>query len=191
MWAVAGVLGSAGSVFGLAGCGGSEAAHGEPETHASAPPEVGQQTAEVAEAEAPEARSEWEDPTYRLAAQTGSYTPGSEGHFQIVLEPRGDYHVNQEYPLRVELSGPAAIAFPSEVLTVEDATEFGEPRARFEVSFTPEAEGQHEILADVNFAVCTPEACMPESRRLALVLDVHAPADSAEDEAAREETATP
>ncbi len=122
-----------------------------------------------------QARDVAEDPSFELrATAAGPYAPSEEGRFEIVLTPRGNYHVNTQYPLSIRLDAPGGLTVPGEALEVGDAAEFGEPRARFQVPFTATSAGQHRVTARVDFAVCTPEACMPECRTLALVLPVEA-----------------
>jgi hypothetical protein len=106
------------------------------------------------------------------AAATGPYQQGQLGQFAITLTPRGEWHVNEEYPISVELEAPAEVGLPRPELERSDAAEFGEERARFDVPFTPTAAGQHRVQAKVSFAVCTPENCIPDERTLALVLPV-------------------
>lgn len=113
------------------------------------------------------------DPSFELRANaSGPYTSGALGQFGIVLTPRGNYHVNEEFPITVTVSGPAGVAFPKSTLERGDAAEFGEQRARFDVPFTPSAPGEHRVEAKVSFAVCTPENCIPDERTLAVLLPV-------------------
>lgn len=113
------------------------------------------------------------DPTYELRAEaTPPYTAGEQGTFQIRLTPRGHYHVNQEFPMSIALTAPGGVTVPGAALGNGDAQEFSEQVARFEVPFTASAAGEHRVTALVDFAVCTPEACMPDQRTLALVLPV-------------------
>ncbi|MBK8172015.1 MAG: hypothetical protein IPK60_16950 [Sandaracinaceae bacterium] len=44
--------------------------------------------------------------------------------------------------------------------------------ARFSVPFTAGTAGSARIEADVDFAVCTPENCMPDRRTVAVTLAV-------------------
>ncbi len=106
------------------------------------------------------------------AAASGPYTHGQLGQFAITLTTRGEWHVNQEYPIAVELTAPSEVGLPKAELERGDAAEFGEERARFDVPFTPTAAGEHRVEAKVSFAVCTDENCIPDERTLALVLPV-------------------
>lgn len=113
------------------------------------------------------------DPAFELrAAAAGPFRSGELGRFSITLTPRGQWHVNQEYPIRVELDAPGEVGLPKTELERADAAEFGEERARFDVPFTPSAAGEHRVRAKVSFAVCTDENCIPDERTLALVLPV-------------------
>ena len=145
----------------LIGCGGEEA---------TPAPEPQPEAAPVVEAE-PGARVV--DPTYELVATaSGPYSSGEQGTFEIRLLPRGEHHVNVEYPFAIALAGPEPVRFAEASLDAEDAAELNEQRARFAVPFTPDAAGEHRVTATVDFAVCTPSTCIPEQRTLALVLPV-------------------
>ena len=139
-------------------------------------PAVGEGAAQEAPAAEPptaEAGPVVNDEAFELrAAATGPYQQGQLGQFAITLTPRGEWHVNEEYPISVELEAPAALGLPRPELERADAAEFGEERARFDVPFTPTAAGEHRVQAKVSFAVCTPENCIPDERTLALVLPV-------------------
>jgi len=114
-----------------------------------------------------------EDPSFELrATASGPYSVGDRGTFDILLTPRGNYHVNEDYPMTVTLAGPEAVMWPRSELGNEDARERTRARARFDVPFTASSAGQHRVTANVDFAVCTPETCMPEQRTLAVLLPV-------------------
>jgi hypothetical protein len=171
----------------LTGCGGEQEsegsqAHTEPSSEGvgsegvgAAPEGSGEAAGEQGGGEegAANAGPVVNDPTFELRANAGGpYSAGQNGSFEIRLTPRGGYHVNQEFPTTINLSGPEAIAFADSELEGTDAAEMAEQRARFNVAFTPSAAGEHRVTARVSFAVCTPENCMPDERTLALVLPV-------------------
>ncbi len=113
-----------------------------------------------------------EDNTFKLSlVSEPEYSAGSAATVKLVLEARGNYHVNQDYPIKIDLKAPAGVTLPKPSLGKPDAAEFGEKIARFEVPFTAPA-GAHELSADVDFAVCTPETCVPDQRKLAIKLAV-------------------
>ncbi|AKF06616.1 hypothetical protein DB32_003765 [Sandaracinus amylolyticus] len=183
-----GVVRAVGALFcalAMVACGGEERA-AEP---APAPEGAGSGAPTTAQAPAPgggcgdpaAAREVAEDPSFELrATASGPYAPGEEGRFDIALTPRGNYHVNTQYPMAIRLQGPGDVAFQRAELGPDDAAEMVEPRARFQVPFTARAAGEHRVVAEVDFAVCTPESCMPDCRTLALVLPVGGAAAPAE-----------
>jgi hypothetical protein len=160
----------------LVGCGGEEdGAASAQGASAEAEPSRATEGSETAEAEDTGAAAGpvAEDPTFELRAEAqGPYAAGEPGTFEIRLTPRGAYHVNQEFPMNVALSGPGGVELPEADLGNDDAEELSEERARFSVPFTAALAGEHRVTAEVDFAVCTPEACMPDRRTLALVLPV-------------------
>lgn len=113
-----------------------------------------------------------EDTTFKLALATDpTYAAGAPAKAQVVLEARGGYHVNQEYPIRIELKAPDGVKLSKRALEKADAQAFGEKSARFDVPFSAD-KGAHKLIAEVDFAVCTDETCVPDQRTLAAVLNV-------------------
>lgn len=167
MWWLVAALGLA-----LAGCGSREEATGPtPDPETNAPPDPGPQPRGARGGEA--AGPVVVDEGFELRASTGGpYRAGELGRFGITLSGRDGWHVNQDFPIRVELTAPSGVSFPKPALERPDAAEFGEERARFDVPFTPGAAGEHRVQAKVSFAVCTEENCVPDERTLAVLLPV-------------------
>jgi hypothetical protein len=114
-----------------------------------------------------------EDPTFELTLKpSGPYAAGKVSSFAVSLKPRGVYHVNQDYPFSVSLTAPAGVTLPKAELAKADAAEFTDNGVRVDVPFTASAAGSHAITANVKFAVCTPETCVPDERTLALAVAV-------------------
>jgi hypothetical protein len=104
-------------------------------------------------------------------AQT-KYTVGKPGEVEIALEGRGEWHVNQEYPIRIDVTAPDAAGLEKRELLKDDAAEFGEKKVRFLAPVAPSAAGEHEVTCDVSFAMCTDENCVLERRTVAMQLEV-------------------
>jgi hypothetical protein len=100
------------------------------------------------------------------------YSIGKTGEVEIALEGRGDWHVNQEYPIRVDLKAGSGVALQKTELLKEDAKEFGEEKVRFLAGVQPSTAGEHELTCDVSFAMCTEENCILEKRTVAMQLRV-------------------
>jgi len=111
-----------------------------------------------------------EDNTFRLAlVGPAEYTAGQAGSLKLTLEALGGYHVNQDYPIRVDVKAPPEVKLEKVSLGKADAAQFGEQQARFELPFSASA-GAHDLTATVDFAVCTKETCVPDTRTVALAL---------------------
>ena len=159
----------------LAACGGTGSSGGTASDNAAPAPVAAPAPAPAAPPAAPAAApsDKVDDPTFLLAAApVGTYASGKLGSVAISLTPRGVYHVNQDYPISVALSGDPALQFPKPQMGKAESAEFSEKVARFDVPVTPQAAGKHALTAKVKFAVCTPENCVPDERTLALALAV-------------------
>ena len=100
------------------------------------------------------------------------YEAGKPGEVEIALEGRGEWHVNQEYPIRVDLKSAPGVKLAKSELVKGDAAEFGDERVRFLAAVEPSAAGEHEVSCDVSFAMCTEENCILERRTVAMKLQV-------------------
>jgi hypothetical protein len=163
------------SVAGLAclfiACGKKEPAAPEPAPAPVAAPSEAPAVAPGAQVAAP---SSIEEATFALRmAEAGPYKAGELGRFVLQIEPRGEFHINMEYPVEIAVTGTDGTTFPKANLLKPDAAEFGEKKARFEVPFTALAAGDHKVNCNVKFAVCTEENCVPDERNLTLALAVN------------------
>jgi hypothetical protein len=113
-----------------------------------------------------------DDTTFRLAlVGAPEYVADKEGSLELTLEARGGYHVNQDYPIRVDLKAPPGVKLAKASLGRPDAATFGEHQASFKLPFSASA-GAHDLTAVVDFAVCTKETCVPDQRTVALAFQV-------------------
>ncbi|MBW2189750.1 MAG: hypothetical protein JRG93_09210 [Deltaproteobacteria bacterium] len=110
-------------------------------------------------------------PVSSASGQSG-YAIGKAGQVEIALEGRGEWHVNQEYPIRVDLRAAPGVALKKNELGKDDAKEFSEDKVRFLAAVEPSAAGEHEVTCDVSFAMCTEENCILETRTVAMQLKV-------------------
>ncbi len=168
------------ALFALSLLGGCDD-DGEGETTAAPETEQPAQTPEVAETEQeapPEAEEEAPGPlvdeaNFELRATAAeSYTNGELGQFAIQIRPKGEFHMNDEYPTMVTVRQVENVEFPKSELEKGDAAEWERQSARFDVPFTASAAGEYTVVCDVSFAVCTDENCIPEERTLAVNLPV-------------------
>ncbi|NOY90278.1 MAG: hypothetical protein GXP55_03640 [Deltaproteobacteria bacterium] len=160
-------------LFGAA-CGSSESATPPTPAQAAATPAAAEPTAEPADAPPDlQAASEAQGDNFELSVSgQDGYAAGELSSFSISLTPRGEWHVNQEYPLHIVLAAEDGVTLPKTELERGDAAEYGERAVRFDVPFTAASAGAKRVAAKVFFAVCTDENCMPQERTVALALSV-------------------
>lgn len=105
-----------------------------------------------------------------LAPGKSGFAVGKPGELQIQLEGRGDWHVNQDYPIRVKIAVGEGVSVDKAELVRSDAKRFDEGQVEFLAQVQPSVAGEHEVECEVSFAMCTEENCIREKRTVAMVL---------------------
>lgn len=154
----------------LAACGANDTSESNEPSPTTATPSTPTPTAATPSTTESGPRAEDESFVLEARPQADGYAADALGAFAIVIEGQGGWHLNHDFPVSVELAGDG-VQFPKAVLGKEDAAEFVDERARFDVPFTPTA-GEREVRATVSFAMCNPTSCVPKTQTLALALDV-------------------
>ncbi|MEM7434690.1 MAG: hypothetical protein AAF436_06020 [Myxococcota bacterium] len=101
-----------------------------------------------------------------------SLSVGKPGAVAIAIEGRGEWHVNQEYPIRIDIEAGPGAGLVDKALGKDDAKEFTEDKAKFLASLEPVEAGDHDVSCDVSFAMCTDENCVLERRTIAMRVKV-------------------
>ena len=138
----------------------SESNEGAGNTEDEAPEEPAEETAAVDE-DAP-ARAESESYVVEVRP-ADTYHTGELGQFEVVVRGNGGWHLNQDFPFSVRVAHADTLSLPKERLGKDDAAEFGDDAAQLDVPFTPSAAGEHAVSANVDFAVCDPQSCVPHT----------------------------
>ncbi|MDH3201493.1 MAG: hypothetical protein OEM15_11430 [Myxococcales bacterium] len=107
-----------------------------------------------------------------VASTQPEYEVGKAGEVEIEIEGRGEWHVNQDYPIRVDLAAGPGAGLQQRELVRGDAKEFNEDKVRFVAALEPTEAGDHEVKCDVSFAMCTDENCVLEKRTVAMQVKV-------------------
>ncbi len=107
--------------------------------------------------------------TYHLRAIAETqYQQGQMGQFSVELKPKAGWHVNMDYPFAVEVLSAEGLRLPKKKLEKADAASYSENEVRLDVPFTPQSPGERVVRMHVDFAVCTPDSCVPEQRTLSV-----------------------
>jgi hypothetical protein len=112
-----------------------------------------------------------EDSFYAIAMKpSGSYVVGKEAKVETVLEARGGYHCNDEYPHKFKLAAaPEGVTYPE---PIAKNIELGEKKSVLSIPFTPTTAGKKQISGTFYFSVCNDKTCKIEKKKLALEVDV-------------------
>lgn len=151
-------LGLAGLTLVLGGCNKSEAA----ETRAAA--------GKTEKAEALSARAETENYTVYLRP-AGEHKKDAEGFVEVVLETKGDFHINEQYPYKFTPTESDGVKFSKEKFGRDDGT-FEKSKAVLKVAFTPSKSGTVSVGGKFSLSVCSDKNCLMDKKDLALDVTV-------------------
>lgn len=150
-------LGLAGLTSLLGGCNKSEAA----EQHHAATHE---------KAEALNARVETENYVAFLRP-AGECKKDSECVVEVVLEVKGDFHTNEQYPYKFVPKESEGVKFSKEKFGREDGV-FETSKAVIKVTFTPGKSGQVSVGGKFSLSVCSDKNCLMDKKDLAVDVTV-------------------
>ena len=103
---------------------------------------------------------------------TGPYKAGQQSNVEVVLEPKGEFHCNKEYPYKIKLgTAPAGISYPNAIVK-GDAMTVTPEKSVMKVAFTPDKPGEAKVSGNFYFSVCTAQQCVVENRELAVMVKV-------------------
>lgn len=103
------------------------------------------------------------------AGTTGSVKAGQPGKLVVAIKPTAaGWHVHPQAPLKVRFEGPAALKIERAELSRRDAANAGAEAPRFETPFVAAAPGRYEAKANVDFFICSDQACVKQTRAVAL-----------------------
>jgi len=114
-----------------------------------------------------------ETETYVVEVKSeGSYKSGQEGTVELIISPKGDYHINDQYPYKFKLDAPpAGVSFPKPEFTRADGT-FEEKKGSFKVPFVASKPGKAKIRGTISVSVCSAANCIMDKQTLEREVDV-------------------
>jgi hypothetical protein len=99
-------------------------------------------------------------------------TRGQESIAHVRVHPKAPWHMNLEYPAKLQLRAPADVELVAPLLRKGDAERFDDQALEFAVLFTPQGQGSRKIQAELDFAVCGDAACGPVTESIELAFEV-------------------
>lgn len=117
------------------------------------------------------AASKLSEESFELALVTrGDYAVGKPAEVDVVLDAKGPYKVNDQYPYKFKLKESPGLKYPS-MIVGKDRVKLEKKRATIAVPFTPEKAGPHVLAGQFAFSVCTDDKCLIEKRDLSLTVE--------------------
>ena len=109
---------------------------------------------------------------YDIAVQKPSAQVNVRAVAKVSVLPKGGFHVNTEYPVKLTLTAPSGVTLEKQKQVKEDAKRFEKAGLDFEVGFTAAASGKQSFTGELRFAVCTDTECKPTTEKIAFDVDV-------------------
>ncbi len=138
----------------------------QPAAAAEAPKEAAKEAATVP--------SEIEAAAFKVAMRPSgeTYAVGEPATVEIVLNARGGYKCNDEYPYKFVPKGSPGLTYTKQIVK-KDAIKVGKAESVMTIPVLPEAAGKQTVEGKFYFSVCNEETCLVEKKDLAFTLDVH------------------
>ena len=160
----------------LAGCNKDKSSQQAESPSGAAAADAAAEPAEAAKKAEPNAAvpSEIEAAAFKVAMRpsAGMYTVGEPAQVEIVLNARGGYKCNDEYPYKFVPKAAPGLTYTTPIVK-KDAIKVGKAESVMTIPVLPEAAGKQTVEGKFYFSVCTEETCLVEKKDLALTLDVH------------------
>ena len=100
------------------------------------------------------------------------YTVGEPANVEIVLNARGGFKCNDDYPYKFVAKEAPGMTYTTKVVK-KDGIKVGEAESVMIIPVVPEAAGKQTVEGKFYFSVCNDETCLVEKKDLAFTVDVH------------------
>ncbi len=120
------------------------------------------------------ARPSLENANYRAEMKlAGRCQKDSPCSAEVLVEAKGEYHINDKYPYKFKLDDPAppGLKYPKAVVGKEDAT-MDERKIVLKVPFVAEAPGDKKVGGTLSFSVCSAGNCLMDKQALDVTVKV-------------------
>jgi hypothetical protein len=106
------------------------------------------------------------DKEYTLQIDPEEGKVGQESKVSIRVIPQGEWHMNLQFPTKLEITPPAGVTVAKAKLAKDDAVKLDESSCEFAVALTPSEAGDKTFTGEFKFAVCIDDACVPKTEKL-------------------------
>jgi hypothetical protein len=117
-------------------------------------------------------------PRYAVEFDTPAAAAGKPSVVKVRVEPRGDFHMNLDYPVTLDMTAPTGVDMSASRQRSADAERFDDQGLVFAVPFTPKSRGDKHFAGTVEFAVCGELSCAPEKVPVDFTVEVGCDTDA-------------
>jgi uncharacterized protein YaiE (UPF0345 family) len=90
---------------------------------------------------------------YTITVRTAAAQKGQRAVATVSVAPKGDYHINTAYPVKLTITAPAGVTLEKAKQTNSDAKSFDSHNLDFDVAFVSNASGTKSFSGELDFAV--------------------------------------
>jgi hypothetical protein len=110
---------------------------------------------------------------YTLSIKAPSAKASAKSVAKIKVEPKGKFHINQEFPTKLTINAPSGVTVEKAKQTAKDAAKFDQNAAEFDIAFQADSAGKKSFTGELKFAVCEGEnSCHPHVEKVSFDVDV-------------------
>jgi hypothetical protein len=93
---------------------------------------------------------------------------------EVVVEAKGEYHINDKYPYRFKLDDPPppGLKFPKPVVGKDDGGTMDLRQVLLKVPFIAEAAGEKKVAGTLSLSVCSAANCLMDKQPLEVTVKV-------------------
>lgn len=97
---------------------------------------------------------------------------GRPADVRVRIEAQSPWHINTEYPARLQLSTVEGATVAAQQLSQSEAARYDDDAIEFIVTFTAHDRTHAHLAGKVDFAACGNATCLPESVAMNIDLNV-------------------
>lgn len=95
---------------------------------------------------------------------------------RVRLETTEPWHLNDEYPISLDIAAPDGVAMHREHFGKSEAATMDADGIEFDVEYVAASSGEKRFEGQMKFAVCTDHSCLPRKMRVEFNVDVRSEA---------------
>lgn len=101
----------------------------------------------------------------------GTCKAGSECKVEVSLKSKGDFHINDKFPIKFKGREGQGLSYTKAVVPREEG-KFAQKEGTLPIGFTSAKAGKAQVSGTFSFSVCTDANCLMEKVDLELDVDV-------------------